>query len=41
MTEQWKLTRIQGNKETEKYKSATLKGLWKLVKLKGLLVPKK
>lgn len=41
MSEQWKLSRIQGNRETEKYSSKTLKGLWKVVQLKGLLVPKK
>jgi len=36
MTENWKLTKLQGKKEVEKYHSSSIVGLFKLVKLKGI-----
>jgi len=42
MAEKWRLSRIQGNRETEKYQSSSLKELFNMAKLKGLLhIPKK
>ena len=41
MSENWKLTKLQGKKEVEKYNSSSIVGLFKLLRLKGIFDTKK
>ena len=36
MTEQWRLSKFKGKKEVEKYHSSSLKGLFGILKVKGV-----
>ena len=41
MAERWKLTKMQGKKEVEKYHSSSIVGLFKLLRFKGIFDSKK